>query len=123
MSPVTQFCSECKSFRNDIVRTEEGTGRTFCVDCVARMPLPPEVRATQFLLATIPFKPGDRVECRTGNLLYDGIGTVQRISMNLLDGGTPACPTFLVKIEEKAYPEAPDEEWFTEICLKRVEAA
>ena len=119
---MAQFCSFCKSFKDNIARTEEGTGRVFCADCVTKMPLPPEVRDTLFLLATIPFKPGDRVECRTGNLLYDGIGTVQRISMNLEEGGTPVCPSFLVKIEEKAYPEAPDEEFYTEICLKKVSA-
>lgn len=119
---MAQFCSFCKSFKDAIARVEEGTGRAFCADCAATMPLPPEIRDTLFLLATIPFKPGDRVECRTGALLYDGIGTVREVSFDLEHGGTMVCPSFRVEIDDKAYEAAPDECYYTEVCLTKVDA-
>jgi len=115
------FCSGCKAYK-DIVFVEEGTDRNFCGGCTRILPPAPEELALAFVLATIPFKPGDRVECRTGAQLYDGIGTVQEISMLLENGGTPVFPSFRVAMEEKAIqdPEVPDELWYTEVCLTKV---
>jgi len=68
-----------------------------------------------------PFRPGDVVEARTGAVVLDGVGTVRRMSTSLEDGATPIYPTFLVVITEKAHDQAPDEAWYTEVCLTRVD--
>lgn len=110
------LCWGCRQFR-DIAWTEESTARPYCPDCAAQLPPTAEEQAFDFLMRTLPFKPGDRVECRTAAQLFDGVGTVQKISMDLENGGTLVYPAFLVKIDEKAYDSAPDECWYTEICL------
>ena len=67
------------------------------------------------------YHPGDIVEARTAALIYDGIGMVEEMSMELKNGGTPVYPSFRVRITEKAHDEAPDEAWYTEVCLRKVE--
>jgi hypothetical protein len=73
-----------------------------------------------FIEATCPFAVGDRVECRTAGVLFDGVGTIDEISTELKNFGTPVYPSFHVVLEEKAYPEAPDELWYQEPQLKKV---
>jgi hypothetical protein len=120
---MRDMCSGCRKFK-DVAWTEEQTGRAFCEECLAQLPWTSEQRALMFLMLTIPFRPGDRVECRTAGgtpvELYDGIGTVQEISTSLEHGGTMVFPTFRVTLDEKAYPSCPDEVWYTECCLTKV---
>jgi hypothetical protein len=119
---MRDLCSGCKTFQ-EIAWTEEETCRAFCFVCVQQLPPTSEQLALTFLALTVPFLPGDRVECRTGAILYDGIGVVQEISTDIRHGGTQVFPTFRVVMEEKAYPEVPDEMWFTECCLTKLAKA
>jgi hypothetical protein len=68
----------------------------------------------------VGFQIGDRVECRTGGQIYDGIGTVVVVSMLPEELASPVCPMFRVVIDEKAYPEVPDFVWYSEICMTKV---
>ena len=121
---MKDLCGICKTFQ-EIVYVEDGTNRTFCESCAANEPLTSDEWSFLLLVAPWspfgpPFKSGDVVECRTAGQLYDGVGTVQEIDMDLAHGGTPVYPMWRVTIETKAYPEAPDEAWYTENCLTRV---
>jgi len=116
---AVDLCWSCRGYR-EVAWTEESTARAFCAECIAALPPTSEEIAWAFVLLTIPFRPGDKVEARTAAELYDGIGTVREISMSLEHGGTPVYPTFRVVIDEKAYPSCPDEMWYTECCLTRV---
>lgn len=73
------------------------------------------------LLAAMPFDFGDRVEARTAGTVLDGTGMIDSIDITFQHGGTPVYPMFHVRIEDKAYDEAPDDGWYTEVCLRRVE--
>lgn len=75
-----------------------------------------------FLTATVPYSEGDRVACKTGGQVYEGVGRVVRVSFDPGDLASPVMPMFLVKMEDKAYPEVPDEVWFSEICMEPVNA-
>jgi hypothetical protein len=121
----TDLCYGCKRFV-EITWTESGTQRPFCQPCVDSMP--PTVDQINMLLLLAPwspigpmFKAGDRVEARTGAMILDGVGTVEEMSISLEHGGTPIYPTFRVTITRKAYPEAPDEAWYTEVCLTHLD--
>lgn len=124
---MKDLCFGCKLFK-DIYWTENETGRTFCENCSRQQPWTSEEIGFMFLAMTVPFKPGDRVRCTTAGgtpvELYDGIGTVQEVSVGpwTETGGTMVYPTFRVTIEEKAYKSCPDEVWYTECCLKKVDA-
>jgi hypothetical protein len=74
----------------------------------------------QYLMTTVPFKEGDRVQCRTGGVIFDGVGTVQEVSFDLEHGGTLIFPMFRVSIDEPADELSPAEGWYSEICLARV---
>lgn len=120
----TDLCHGCKRFTG-IVWTESGTSRPFCQPCVDDMP--PTIDEVNLILLLAPwspigppFKPGDRVEARTGAVVLDGVGTVVEMSISLEDGGTPVYPSFRVVLEEKAHDGAPDEAWYTEVCLRAV---
>lgn len=115
------YCWGCKA-RKEITYVEEETGREFCYECMLALPPTNDELRRIFLMLTIPFKVGDRVEARTGATLYDGVGVVTEISTSLEHGGTVVYPTFLVKMEQKAYSEVPDEMWMTEVCLQKVDA-
>lgn len=120
---MRDLCFGCKSFK-DVVTTEADTGQPFCADCAATLPPAPEQVALAFLALTIPFQPGDRVRASTAGgteyAIFDGVGEVTDVYMDLEHGGTPVFPTFRVVIDEKAYPEAPDEALYTEVCLEKV---
>lgn len=111
-----KVCYSCKHLR-DIIHTDE-LERGYCSQCYAPRDL---LYAFNFMMLTIPFQVGDRVECRTGGQLYDGIGTVEEISADLENGGTWVHPAFRVRFEEKAYDTVPDLQWYTESCLKKVD--
>lgn len=121
----TDLCYGCKRFV-EIAWAESGTDRPFCRRCVDAMP--PTIDDVNMILLLAPWSPigppfraGDRVEARTGAMIFDGVGTVQEMSISLEHGGTPIYPTFRVTITEKAHDQAPDEAWYTEVCLRKVE--
>ena len=122
----TDLCHGCNRF-TEVAWTDVGTGRPFCRGCVNSMPPTSDQIDVLLLLAPWspigpPFRPGDVVECRTGAILFDGVGTVQEMSISLEHGATPIYPTFRVTLTEKAYDDAPDEAWYTEVCLRSVSA-
>ena len=118
----TDLCYGCKRFV-EIVWTDSTTRQPFCQSCVDAMP-PTRDEVNMILLLAPwspigpPFKPGDRVEARLAAVLLDGVGTVREMSISLEHGGTPIYPAFRVTIDEKAHPGAPDEAWYTEVCLR-----
>ena len=121
---MRDLCWSCKSFK-DIVWHEDGTDNPYCESCLAKLPLSSDEWAYILLTAPWspygpPFKKGDVVECRVAGELYDGIGTVQEIDMSFEHGGTPVYPTWRVELTTKANDDVPDERWYTENCLQRV---
>jgi hypothetical protein len=76
----------------------------------------------EWLLAGLPFQVGDKVHCTSGGVVYDGIGHIAEISVDPKDLASPVVPMFRVEMDEKAYPEMPDEMWYPELLLKKVEA-
>jgi hypothetical protein len=112
-----ELCASCKQMREPAATYDE---LHYCQDCLGSVPDAPELYGLAFLLATIPFHVGDKVECRTAGELYDGIGTVQEIDTEFKMGGTPVFPAFRVLLEEKAEPFLPDNLWYTENGLKKV---
>lgn len=115
---VEALCDICKEIA-EVVFTD-AYGRSHCGECFGRLPASTASLALEYLLLTIPFDVGDRVECRTAGALFDGVGVIDEVSVEPENFGTPAYPSFHVIIEDKAYPEAPDSLWYTETCLKRV---
>ncbi len=113
----TELCEFCQDIKP--VAYTDSLDRTWCAECYEVL-TSPGYPLLDFLAATIPFKVGDRVECRTAGRLYDGIGTVEEVSFDPAKYGTPVYPSFRVAITEKAYPTAPDEIWYTEKCLTRL---
>lgn len=65
------------------------------------------------LLQQQPVALGERVECRTEGIDYDGDGEVIRISEEVRHGGTPVHPAYLVRLDDGR------EWWYTSICLTR----
>lgn len=121
---MKDLCWGCKAFK-DIVYTEGGTDHPFCAGCSELQPPTSEEVAVLMLTAPNspwgpPFRPGDQVEARTGAVIFDGVGTVAEMSMSLEHGATPIYPTWRVVLDSKAHDQAPDEAWYTEVCLKRV---
>lgn len=121
----TDLCYGCKKF-TEVAWTEGGTGRPFCRACVDLMPPTDDEVSILLLVAPWsplgpPFRAGDVVEARTGAVVLDGVGVVREMSISLEHGATPIYPTFLVAITEKAHDDAPDEAWYTEVCLRKVE--
>lgn len=116
---ATEVCYSCKQ-AGSLIYTDEN-GLSYCTRCLSELPVTSTARAMEFLAATIPYRPGDRVECRTGGIVFDGIGEVDGISFDLEEGGgTPVTPVFHVTLTDPAYPDAPREAYYPEICLKRV---
>ena len=115
---MTELCEFCQDLKP--VAYTDSVGRTWCAECY-EMLTQGQSPIWEFLALTIPFQVGDRVECRTAGRLYDGIGTVQEISTDPANYGTPVYPSFRVAITDKAYPTAPDEIWYTEKCLVKLD--
>ncbi|ACH62319.1 gp87 [Mycobacterium phage Rizal] len=122
---MRDLCFGCKGFK-EIVHTESGTGHPYCQECALMQPPTSDEWALVLLNApwspfSAPFRPGDKVEARTAGQIFDGVGEVVDMSVSLEHGGTPVYPTFKVVLTEKAHDLAPDEAWYTECCLTRVE--
>jgi hypothetical protein len=118
----TGLCESCKQLKE--IAFTDAYDREFCAQCHAQASAAQEATLFwmySYLMATIPFGVGDKVECRTAGVLYDGIGVIDEVSFEPEKYGTPVYPSFHVRIEEKAYPEAPDALWYPETCLKLVE--
>lgn len=120
---MADLCAGCKAFR-DIVYTEEGTERPFCRECALALPPSSDELAVLMLQLTIPFKVGDRVVAKQAisieEFRTEGVGFVEQIDTDFVNGGTPVYPTFKVKIIEPAYDGAPAEGWY---CEQQLEAA
>lgn len=114
------ICWNCRDYV-EIEYHESGTNRAFCKKCALELPPSSEELAHLFLSLTVPFKVGDVVEARTAGTILDGTGEVVEVSTDLRHGGTNVFPTFLVKLATKEHELAPDEAWYTEICLRKVE--
>ena len=113
------LCESCRELKP--VAYTDPVDREYCAGCFTTMPVATPSRMLEYLLATVPFSVGDRVECRTAGVLYDGIGVIQDISVVPENFGTPVYPSFQVRIEEPAYPEAPTTRWYMEQQLKKVD--
>lgn len=75
-----------------------------------------------FLTATVPYDVGDRVHCKTGGQVYDGVGRVVKVSFDPADLASSVMPMFLVAIDDKAYDDVPDEVWYSEACMEPASA-
>lgn len=93
---------------------DEITLRPYCTVCAATEATSSRNVHLQFLSDLVPYVPGERVECWTAGTIYEGFGIVQRVSTDLIDGGTPVHPAYLVRLDDRDEPL-----WFTPICLKR----
>lgn len=115
------LCESCKELKP--VAWTDSVGREYCQGCIedAKQAFVPSPTQT-FMALTIPFKVGDRVECRTGGTLYTGIGVIDQVSTDLENFGTPFHPSFHVVFEQKAYPDVPDAIWYMEQQIQKVEA-
>lgn len=114
-----KLCASCKQMREPAATYDD---LDYCQECSEFAPDVPELIGVAYLLATIPFSVGDKVECRTAAKLYDGIGIVKEIDIDFKMGGTPVFPAFKVEFTEKDNEEIPDELWYLEGCLKMVES-
>lgn len=122
---MKDLCGVCKTFQEIAYVDDDGTDRMYCAPCLMAEPLTTD--DWKFILLTAPwspfgppFKEGDVVEARCAGEIFDGIGTVHEIDMALAHGGTPVYPTWRVVLDTKAHDKAPDEGWYTENCLTRV---
>lgn len=118
MEPLTELCYLCKL--KPVIKLDD-LEQGYCEDCADESPIPTTFRALAFLAATIPFQVGDRVECRTGAAIYDGIGHVDAVHYDWEHLATPVNPMWHVVIDEKANEDSPDEALYSEICLTKVE--
>lgn len=114
---MAELCAGCRTF---VEMPAAPAGPVHCVACAATLPPTAEQWMLAYLMLTIPFEVGDRVEARTAGELFDGVGTVTEVSMSLEHGGTPVYPTFRVVIDSPAYDQAPAEQFYTEMCLTKV---
>lgn len=117
----TDICWNCKLYE-EVAYTERETMRSFCKQCALALPISSDELALLFLEATCPFRVGDIVEARTAGEVLDGTGRVTEVSTDLRHGGTRVYPAFHVELDSKVHDRAPDEAWYTEICLKKVAA-
>ena len=120
---MRDLCAGCKRFREIDYTSPEG--QPWCPECSVIPPLTSDEWALVMLTSPDspvgpPFRPGDQVEARTAGVIYDGKGEVTHMSFNLEHGGTPVYPSFRVVLSEKAHDKAPDEAWYTEVCLTKV---
>lgn len=114
---MIDLCQICKELKE--IAYTDSAGMQYCDQCSIG-PTSSVARAMDFLNATIPYRVGDKVRASTGGQIFDGIGYIDDISFELKNGGSPVYPAFHVVLDEKAYPEAPDECFYTEPCLELV---
>lgn len=118
MTAQLGLCESCRELKT--AAYTDPIGRQYCLECYGHLPVATAARIVEQLMVSIPFRVGERVECRTAGVLYDGTGVIDDISVDPEHFGTPAHPSFHVVIDHPAYPEAPDACWFMERQLKRV---
>lgn len=111
-----RVCFTCKRL-GEIVHTDQ-LDRGYCARCHVPRDI---VYAQAFMALTQPFEVGDRVECRTAGVIFDGTGVIEEISTDLKDGGTWVYPAYRIKFDTKAYDSVPDVQLYTEICLTKVD--
>lgn len=124
---TNRLCYGCKTFQ-EVAYIQPVTDLDFCKRCRWDQPITLEDLAL-YLLTTPgspigpPFQVGDLVEARVAAIVYDGVGTIAEMSMDLArGGGTPVYPTWRVVFTEKADThDVPDEAWYPENCLQRVD--
>lgn len=114
------LCESCRELKP--VAYTDPVEREYCAQCFADLPVPTIERIVSYLMFTIPLHVGDRVECRTAGVLFDGVGTIDEISIEPEKFGTPAYPSFHVVIDQPAYPTAPADRWYCERQLRPVES-
>lgn len=112
------ICEGCKEIQS--IGWTDSVGREYCIPCFMDLHAPSTYRMLEHLTFSIPYQVGQRVRCYTAATLYDGIGTIDEISIEPEKYGTPVYPSFHVTLTQKAYPEAPDSLYYTEACLKPV---
>jgi hypothetical protein len=115
---MTGLCQGCRRIRA-LSHTDEAD-RSYCADCADLLPVAQSAVLVAFLANTVPYREGDIVSCKTGAQVYDGIGHVVQVSFSPEDLASPVVPMFRVAIDEPAYPEVPNEVWYSEICMSRV---
>jgi hypothetical protein len=117
---MTRLCFECHELRE--IYCVNSLDRGYCAECTRS--LAPFSIARAFGFPTIPLKVGDKVEAYMAGELFDGVGHVDKISLDgSLDGGTPIVAMFHVVIDEPADELAPAEGWYVEKCLRKVGVA
>jgi hypothetical protein len=99
-------CSNCHDLR--LIAYVDPIDRGYCAACLPGLAIGSVARAIGFHSLTIPFKVGERVHAYSDGELYDGIGYVTKVSVDL-EHGTPVEPTFRVVIDEPADEDAPAE--------------
>jgi hypothetical protein len=119
MTQTQGLCESCRELKPTAYT--DPVGREYCAQCLITLPVPAVQRIITYLVATIPFQVGDRVQCRTAGVLYDGVGTVREVSISPEHFGTPAHPSFRVEIDEPAYDGVPAEVWYCEKQLRKVQ--
>jgi len=119
-APDLGVCFGCKHLRETVLT--DSLGRSFCPDCVTSRPEGRTMLAAAWAASSMPYRVGDKVACKTGGQIYDGIGHIEEISVDPKDLASPVVPMFRVAIDEKSYPEVPDEVWYSEPCLTLVDA-
>lgn len=112
------LCESCREIKP--VAHVDPVGRSYCATCRLIMPQTTTEHMVTFLMETIPFEVGDRVEARTAGILFDGVGVIDQVSIEPENFGTPVYPSFHVVIDKKAYATAPDDLWYMESQLTKV---
>jgi hypothetical protein len=112
------MCWGCHKHK-DTVHTDV-LGRRFCKECSSISKIGTnEILDRAFLLVSVPFAKGDRVDCRLAGTRYEGRGTITTVSMDIKDGGTPVNPIFHVALDGGAR-DGKHDGWFCEHDLTKV---
>lgn len=107
--------AKCLCPSGDPVRfVDDVTERGFCVKCASQEVTSSVNAHLQYLSQLLGYAVGERMDCWTAARWYDGSGRVTSVSVDLKDGGTPAHPAYLVKLDDG------EELWYTGVCLRRL---
>lgn len=92
------------------------TSKEYCFSCSLTPDRSSDDVYLQLLQSLLPFEVGDEVECyQAGDRQrYIGRGTIEEISTDLDEGGTPVFPVYRVKFKKG------EGRWFTSVCFTRV---
>lgn len=89
------------------------TGRGYCAACAMNEATSTRHVHLQWLAALLPLAVGERVQCCTVGEFYDGDGEIVEISTEVIHGGTPVHPAYLVQLDDGR------RWWYTSCCLTR----